>query len=413
MFLHGTAALGGFGTLFSSANAEEARKQQKHVILVFMSGGPSQFETWDPKTGRPNGGPHLSIPTLIPGIHFDEYMPGLSKLANKMATIRSMHSPFGQHVEGGLYTQTGQRPSPAVASAPHWGSVVAHELPTTQAGIPSYVMLGKDQGAFPTPGSGWLGASFAALQCPGNGNPPEDLPKSSSEELQALAAREELRASIGQRFAKGRNSLPIRTHEVAFERMGNLIAKSELFDIAKEPTAVREKFGESRLGRDCLLARRLIERGVSFVRVQHQNSGAWDKHRRAFDSQRVITSEFDTVVSALVHDLIERGLWEHTLLVCMGEFGRMPTISTGALGRDHWNKSWSMSMGGCGIKSGVVLGSTNIDGTEIKDRPVTVPELFATFYSALGIDPKKELHYLGRPMPLIENGAKPIAEVLA
>lgn len=417
LFLQGLAvggmAFGGFGRLFAADSAADALHKQKRVILVFMSGGPSQFETWDPKPGTATGGPHLSIPTAVPGLHIDEYMPNLARLADRMAIIRSMTSQFGEHAEGGVYTQTATRPSPVVAKAPHWLSVCAHQLPPAQSELPAYVMLGQEQGEFAAPGSGFLGAAYQPLLCPGNGLPPQDMPV-ATEDASALMAREELRRGISSRFAQQRDADAIAAHEIGYQRMGALLTGRKLFDINQESAKDRERYGPSRLGRDCLLARRLVEHGVPFVRVQHQNGLAWDKHRRAFESQRHITAEFDTAVGALVDDLVARGLWESTLVVLMGEFGRTPEImGQGPPGRNHWTKSWSMSLGGCGIRGGAVIGATNAEGTAIKDRPITVPDLFCTMYKALGINPRKELKFQNRPIPLIEDKlGTPIKELL-
>jgi hypothetical protein len=416
-FLHGAVAggtaFGGFARLFAAESAAVAVKQHKHVILLFMSGGPSQFETWDPKPGRPTGGPHMTIPTSLPGVHFDEFMPNLARLADKMITVRSMTSRFGEHAEGCRYVQTAHRPAPVTASAPHWLSVCSHQLPSARSELPSYVMLGQENGEFAAPLAGHLGAAFQALICPGNGLGPQDLPAASPDEVAALAERERLRSRIGAAFAESRDPAMVNAHDVSFRRMGDLIKGRGLFDISRAPAKERERYGNSRLGRDCLMARRLVESGVSFVRVQHQNGLAWDKHRRAFESQRHITAEFDTAAGALIDDLRSGGLWKDTLVVLMGEFGRTPEIQgQGPPGRNHWTKSWSLSFGGCGLKEGVVIGSTNADGTEIKDRPVTVPDLFCTFYKALGINGHKELMVAGRPIPLIEDklGA-PLTEV--
>ncbi len=420
MFLQGMVAggmaFGGFGQLFSAQNAVQANRQQKHVILVFMSGGPSQFETWDPKPGTPTGGPHLPIQTALPGIRFDEYMPNLARMANRMSVIRSMTSPFSQHVEGCLYTQTSHRPSPTVATPPHWLSICSRLLPGPNGRQgPSYVMLGEDQGAFPTPGPGWLGARYGALLCPGAGRPPQDLPAGTTDQINALQLREGLRSQISQNFRVGRAADAIDAHDTSFQRMGDLLRSQQMFDISAEPPHYLDRYGRTGLGRDCLLARRLIEHGVSFVRVQHQRGGAWDKHRRIFQSQRYITAEFDQAVSALVQDLMDRGLWDHTLLICMGEFGRTPEISgqPPGGGRNHWSRSWALSLGGCGLRGGVVVGSTNANGTEIHERPVTVPDLFCTFYRALGLNPHQELMFQDRPIPLVENSeGEPVEELL-
>lgn len=417
MFLHGAIAggmaFGGFGRLFADDVAAQATRLQKHVILLYMSGGPSQFETWDPKPGQPTGGPHMTIQTSLPGVRFDEFMPNLARLANRMVVIRSMNSPFGEHAEGARWTQTAHRPSPVTAPAPHWLSVCAHQLPAANPQLPSYVMLGQENGEFAAPLAGHLGAAYQALICPGNGLGPQDLPAAGPAEIAALNNREQLRRQISDRFGQTRNRELVNAHDIAFQRMGDLLQVRRIFDITEEPAAAVQRYGPSRFGRDCLLARRLVEHGVPFVRVQHQNGLAWDKHRRAFESQRHITTEFDTAAGALIDDLIDRGLWQHTLVVLMGEFGRTPEIQgQGPPGRNHWGRSWSLSFGGCGLKEGVVVGSTNRDGTAIQDRPVTIPDLFCTFYRALGINPHRELRFQGRPIPLVEDKlGTPIAEV--
>jgi hypothetical protein len=419
MFLHGAiaggAAFGGFGRLFAADHAEVAARDQKHVILLFMSGGPSQFETWDPKPGRPTGGPHLSIPTSVAGIHFDEYMPNLARLADKMAVIRTVTSRLGDHMEGHFLAQTGHPPSNVIAPPPHWLSICAHEKPALDSNLPSYVMLGaQNGGSLAVPGAGYLGSAYQGLYCPPGGKPPQDLPVATPQEVAAFQRREALRASISGRFGQGRGVRVVESHNAAFAEVERLLNSGDLFDISKESPRDLERYGESDLGKDCLLARRLVERGVPFVRVQHQNGLAWDKHRRAFDSQRHITTEFDRAAGALIDDLQERGLWESTLVVLMGEFGRTPDIQgQGPPGRNHWTRNWAMSLGGCGIRGGVVVGQTNENGTDIKDRPVTVPDLFATFYTALGINPNKELEFEGRPIPFVENkSGKPVAEIL-
>lgn len=416
--LHGAiaagAAFGGFGRLFAADQAALAQRRDRRVILVFMSGGPSQFETWDPKPGQPTGGPHISIPTSIPGVHFDEYMPNLARLADRMATVRGMTSSNGDHDQGGYIAQTAHNPSSIVVPAPHWLSVCAHEQPAVQTGLPTYVMLGRDNfGSLHVPGAGYLGARYQALQCKGGGAGPQDLPKGQAGEVAAFERQDKLRSSFSPAFAAGRDPRMVEAHERAFTQAGQLLRATDLFDIGQESSRDAARYGDSELGRDCLLARRLVERGVPFVRVQHQAGLAWDKHRRAFQSQRWITAEFDTAVGALVDDLIDRGLWSHTLLVLMGEFGRTPEIlGQGQPGRNHWTKCWSLALGGCGLQEGAVIGSTNDDGTAIKDRPVTIHDLFCTFYHALGINPHKELDYEGRPIPFVEDKlGQPIREL--
>ncbi len=413
----GSAVFGGFGRLFASDNAARVSSKQKRAILLFMSGGPSQFETWDPKTGQPTGGPHLNIETKLPGIRFDEYMPNLARLADSMAVIRSMTSQLGEHMEGHFLAQTGYKPTNIVAPPPHWLSVCAHEKPSSNPDLPTYVMLGTETGGpLAVPGAGFLGAGYQALYCPGGGKPPQGMPTSAGDELAAYQRRDALRRKLGEKFDRSRNARVIDTHQASFAEAERLLRASDLFDVARERDPARdvERYGQSAFARDCILARRLVEKGVPFVRVQHQTGLAWDKHRRAFDSQRHLTTEFDRVAGCLIEDLIERGLWDDTLLILMGEFGRTPEIlGQGPPGRNHWTKSWSLSFGGGGVKGGVVVGETNEKGTDIKDRPVTIPDLFATFYTVLGISPEKELMFEGRPVPLVEDKAgRVIKEVL-
>lgn len=418
LFLQGAVlgglAFGGFGRLFADDHRAAVARQQKHVILLWMSGGPSQFETWDPKPGAPTGGPHLAIPTSIPGVRFDEYMPNLARLAKHVAVVRSMTTTNVDHSTGSFLLQTGHEPSRVNAPMPHWLSVAAHQLPAASPNLPAFVAVNREQDALTSPGPGFLGARYQYLYSPGNGQPPEDLPRPGEVDLAAFRRREDLRTRLGRRFHDGQDPDKVGAHEAAFGQMGALLASSDIFDVSAEPARDRERYGDSRFGRDCLLARRLVEKGVSFVRVQHQNGLAWDKHRRAFESQRHITAEFDRAAGALIDDLRDRGLWARTLVVLMGEFGRTPEIlGQGPPGRNHWAKSWSLSFGGCGVKEGVVVGATDAKGTAVADRPVTVHDLFCTFYKVLGINPRKELDFEGRPIPLVENKlGKPIGEVL-
>ena len=176
----GGVAFGGFGNLFAVENAKLAAKQQKHVVLLWMSGGPSQFETWDPKPGMPTGGPHLSIPTSVLGLHIDEFMPKLARLSNRVATIRSMSTNDNDHSTGSFLAQTGHPASRVIALPPHWLSMAAHQLPSAKPHLPNFVNINKEGDALTSPGPGYLGAKYQWLYCPGNGQPPENLPAAGS-----------------------------------------------------------------------------------------------------------------------------------------------------------------------------------------------------------------------------------------
>jgi hypothetical protein len=401
----GSAVLAGLSGLFRPAVAAELRKNQKRAILIWMAGGPSQFETWDPKPGQWTAGPHATISTAIPGIHFDEYMPRLARLADRMAVVRTVTSKSQEHEQA---TVTGMSGSPPAGSHPSWLSVCAHEL-VDEDHWPAFASLGRPALAeYKLPGGGFLGPRYDPLPCPGDGRPPEGFPTAGAD-TDMVRRREALRDRLGADFRFGHDADRLAGHDAAFGQVGELLKRSSMFDFSRLPLKRIEQYGNTPLGRDCLLACQLVEQGVPFVLVSAPRL-EWDLHTGLKAEQSKITSKFDAAVGALVNDLIARGLWEHTLVVLMGEFGRSPNYSSG---RDHWSKCWSMSFGGAGTRGGVVVGATSDKGTEVKERPVTIPDLLVTFYQALGVDPRKEVDVQGRPMPFVDRGiGAPIEEVL-
>ncbi|HJZ89367.1 MAG TPA: DUF1501 domain-containing protein [Gemmataceae bacterium] len=410
-FLYEATALAGLGALFRPAVAEELRKNQKRAILIWMSGGPSQLETWDPKPGTSSAGPHGTTATSIAGLHFDEYMPRLAHLANQMVVVRSVSSKIADHEQATTTGLTGSAPGNGRA-APLWLSICAKELIVDEAVWPSLVCLGQLEAAtHGMPGGGFLGPRFDPLPCPGDGKPPEGLPTDA--EIGAVRRRDALREKLGADFRYGHDERPLAAHDNAFHQVTGLLDRRGLFDASREPLKRVDRYGNTRLGRDCLLACRLVGHGVPFVLVAGRNL-EWDLHREAADRQKKVTAAFDMAVGALVDDLMARGLWEHTLVVLMGEFGRTPYLAREkGSGRDHWARCWSMSFGGAAARGGVVVGKTTDDGKDIKERPVTVPDLLVTFYAALGLDPHKEVDVQGRPTPLVERGVgKVIREAL-
>jgi Protein of unknown function (DUF1501) len=403
-----TSALAGLGGLFHPAVAAELLKKQKRAILVWMSGGPSQLETWDPKPGRPTAGPHGTTATSVPGLYFDEHMPRLTRLADRMVVVRSMTSKIAEHVQATVSGMTGSPPNRGPA-APLWQSVCAKELVGDEAVWPAFVTLGKAHGRDePRTGGGFLGPRYDPVPCAGDGKPPEGLPTSAAD-VETVRRRHDLRDKLGADFGYGHDEGRLAAHDNTFRQVRGLLDRRGLFDLSSEPFRRVERYGDSPLGRDCLLACRLVEHGVPFVRVCCPLL-EWDLHAR-LKEQQAITARFDTAVGAMVDDLIARGLWEHTLVVLMGEFGRTPRQSRA--GRDHWSKCWSMSFGGAKARGGVVVGETDENGEEVKDRPVTVRDLLVTFYEALGVDPHKEVDVQGRPTPYVDRGTgAPIHEAL-
>jgi hypothetical protein len=382
------------------------RKSQKRAILVWMSGGPSQFETWDPKPGKSTGGPHGTIATSLTGVRFDQYMPCLARLADRMVVVRSVTSTSREHEQATRTGITGAGPG-RVPDPPAWLSVCAHQAMTGDDLWPAYVALGK----FPV-GSGFIGPQCDPLQCPGDGKPPPGLPTTDAE-VTTIRRRDDLRDRLSADFRYGHDPTRLAGHDATFRQLHAMLDRRPLFDSSREANRRVARYGNSRLGRDALLATRLVEHGVPFVHVACP-AQEWDLHSGANDSQRDVTAAFDTAVGAMIDDLIARGLWEHTLVVLMGEFGRSPKLAGRSdPGREHWSKCWSMSFGGAGARGGVVVGATTEDGTDVKDRPVTIPQLIATFYTALGIDPRMELNVDGRPTRILDRGSgDPIREAL-
>lgn len=404
----GSSVLTGLSSLSQPAVAAELRRNQKRAILVWMSGGPSQFETWDPKPGESTAGPHGVISTSVPGLQFNEHLPRLGRLASQMVVVRSMATSSKEHSQATVAGMTGFLPGRS-PTPPSWLSVLSHELDENEALWPSFVSLGPSPTTgYAQPGGGFLGPRCDPLPCPGNGKPPAGLPSTDSE-LEAVRRRGSLRELLGKDFEYGHEESKLAGHANAFAQLKGLVNRRDLFELSKLPVKRVAAYGNSSLGRDCLLACQLVDRGVPFVLVSSDKL-EWDMHTGTKNKQRELNQTFDAAVGAMIDDLIARGLWEHTLVVLMGEFGRTPSYSGG---RDHWSTCWSMSFGGAGAKGGAVVGATNDTGREIKDRPVSVPDLLVTFYELLGIDPRKEVDVQGRPTSFLERGiGKPLREVL-
>ena len=221
--------------------------------------------------------------------------------------------------------------------------------------------------------------------------------------------RAELRDLLGKQFMKGRQSEVMGSHNEAYERVRGIMASEKLFDISQEPMKVREKYGHTQFGEQALIARRLVEAGVPFVRVAR---AWWDSHGQNFETHQEMVPELDHVMATLIDDLKDRGLLEDVMIITLAEFGRTPQINS-SLGRDHFASAWSSSITGCGIKGGSVYGKTDVLGNKVIAEEVNAGSLFATIYSALGIKHDKDYHVGSRPVPLVEPGIEPIEAVLA
>lgn len=412
-FLGATAALtgsmAGIAALGNKAVADEIGKQNKSVIMLWLAGGASQFETWDPKPGRPTGGPYLPIQTSLPGVQISELLPKMAQRLHKhTAIVRSLNTKDGGHGGGADLMMHGRR-NESNLKYPDLGAMIAHQLGDPQSQVPDYVAIyseteGRNNGGL---GPGFLGARYAPIILHENMELPY-IHRRESVTAAEFQKRAELRKLLSSQFLQGRESNTVNSHREAYDRVPGLMESNKLFDISSEPQKVRDRYGPTQFGQQALIARRLVEAGVPFVRVAR---AWWDSHGQNFETHSELAPEFDHVLATLLDDLEERGLLENTLVVTTAEFGRTPKINA-SLGRDHFASAWSSTLSGCGITPGV-FGETDEDGQTVKDGEVGAGEFFATIFEALGIKHDHELHVGSRPIPLVNPGIKPIRDVLS
>ena len=379
------------------------------MLLLWLAGGASQLETWDPKPGRPTGGPFKAIPTAVPGTHICELMPKMARLMDKVAVVRSLDTRIGEHGQAADMMQRGRRTEAEVAF-PDIGTVIARELSERDSQVPEYVSmyLATEGQRWGRPDPGFLGSRHAAMTLE-RALKPENLDRPADLSDKEHTEREHLRQFLSEQFNRPRNADEVQGYNGAYARVRGLMKADTLFDLEKEPPAVRDRYGRTDFGQHALIGRRLIEAGVPMVKV---GRAWWDSHADNFESHRELVAELDHVMVTLLLDLEDRGLLESTLVITLSEFGRTPSINKD-VGRDHFASAWSCSFAGCGIKGGTVHGKTDADGKTVAEGKVEAGDVAATIYQAVGINPKKN-YYLGpRPIPLTPEGSKPIATVLA
>jgi hypothetical protein len=403
------------GLFLREGLAEQAAKAKKHCILLWLCGAPSQFETWDPKPGRPSGGPFGSIPTTLPGIHFSSLMPKCASIAHRLNIIRNMKTAQPEHFQAISLLQRGNPERPGF-TRPTLGSVISQSLGRLDATIPNFVLLdpipgGNEFESFKAGNwAGWLGSEHSPVRLGGDYS---KLLREGGDSLPAddRESRETLRKFLAARFEQTRSSTVARSQNAAFERMKGLAASAHLFDINRLPSKDRERYGPGSFAQHALMARHLVENGTPFVMVA--NGMNWDNHVFQHEIHQMLVPELDRVLFNLISDLESRGLLDSTLVIAMGEFGRTPWINA-ARGRDHYPNAWSLMMTGCGLKRGVVTGATDIDGVEVDGTAFNEQNLFATIFTALGLDPYAEYELDGMPtFHRVENKVAPIRELLA
>jgi Protein of unknown function (DUF1501) len=440
-----TASASGWLPRFAQAvTATGERKRQ--CILLWMPGAPSQMDTFDLKPGHTNGGEFKEIATSATGLRFSEHLPLLSQQAQHLAVVRSLSTREGDHGRGTYLMRTGQVPGGPVVY-PAIGSSLMKELGDSSAELPNYVsvtpLVAFNPSAF-TPG--FLGPNYAAasVQQTGGGpaSPPNALGDGGAESERSISqgpltelgvdflalpegvgrAQADRRIALWKHlqseFRDQRDSSAALAHDTVYHRALRVMSSdaASAFKLGDEPEDVRRKYGVGKFGQGCLLARRLIERGVPFVEVALDGSdvgvGTWDTHTDNFNSVRRLSQVLDAGWSTLMSELQDRGLLETTTILWMGEFGRTPQINPAA-GRDHFSKAWTCVFAGGGISGGQAFGKTSDGGDEVTENPVNAPDVLATLCTALGVDPEKEnVSAGGRPIKIVDKGT-PIKAILS
>jgi hypothetical protein len=398
----GAGAAAGLGWLDTlGARADELRKQGRACILLWMAGGPSQFETFDPKPGAPTQGPTRAIATSVPGLQIAEHWTRAARVFNDFALIRSMTSKEGNHGRATYLLHTSYAPSGGIVH-PGFGSTVSRELGPADFDLPHFVSISG-----PSVGPSYLGVRYAPFVISNPNQPPDNLPSPVSGDR--LGRRLELLNELEAPLARTAAGPLVKDHQTLYRQTAKMVLspRTRAFRLDEEPNRMRDAYGRSAFGQGCLMARRLVETGVTFVEVQ---AGGWDTHGNELATLKKLIPPVDQGTAALLSDLKARGLLERALVIWMGEFGRMPQINLTA-GRDHYPQAFNVALAGSGVKGGRVIGATDKQGVEVVERPVTVPDLFCTFCQALGLDPRSETESnVGRPIKIVEHG-KPVREV--
>lgn len=396
------ATVANWGGLFASpAHAAEVKKQHKRCILLWMNGGASQFETFDMKVGAPTGGPFRPISTNVAGTQVCELMPKIAQQMDKLTVIRSMHTSQIDHPQGIHLMHTAYSEA-ANIRFPELGAVIAKHLGQEGAALPNFIKIGSNGDS----GSGFLGPKYQPFTMGHDGRLPEFARSSMNPE--AEERRNALRQFVEDQYAAKQPLETSKMHRAAYDAARRLQSALATFKIDDEWKKYEALYGDSFFGRNCLLARQLVEAGVPFVEIGHSG---YDTHADNFTGHKGLLPPMDQGWAALLQDLHERGLLEHTLVVWMGEIGRTPQINNRA-GRDHYVRAWSTALAGGGVKGGLVYGETDKEGRDVVSGEVTEGDFFATIYHTLGIDPTSENFAGSRPIPIAPFGAKVVKDVL-
>ncbi|MDA0832460.1 MAG: DUF1501 domain-containing protein [Planctomycetota bacterium] len=415
-FLGGLAAgtaTWGLGDVLTGlpALAEPFKSGHKRILNVFLHGGVSQLETWDPKPNTDTGGPFRAIPTSVPGIHVCELLPYTAQQMHRLSIIRSIDTHNSDHARGVVEMTTGRKQLVGI-DYPHLGAVAAKALTPDHFTLPGHILVRSSPGERNVESefhkAAYLGAQYANMTMY-DAHPPKNTERAETLTREADASRNALREKISNRFAGRRRTADTEAYNFSFEQARELLTHREVFDVTQESAADRERYGTSEFGKHCLLARRLLERGIPYVQVNHAD---YDTHHENFDFHIEQLGEFDRPFSQLIADLSDRGLLAETLVCVMSEFGRTPRIND-RYGRDHWGTAWSVALGGTGIQPGGVIGKTNDNGTEVIERSVDHGHVFHTIMQAVGVNSTGDFDIGGRKFPIADPAKSAIGELLA
>ena len=403
----GGAAIGALG-LCQPVLAEQLRRRRKQVIFIWLDGGLSQLESWDPKPDTQFGGPFRAIATTVPGIHVSELLPKTARQMRHLAIVRSLHTKDNSHSAGVARIQRGD-PANRGVTYPYFGSALAKLLGPGDSGLPPYLWVKPGGGGFKTEDAGFLGPRYGALAL-GDGRPPENLLRPAAISEQDDRERNELRRRLDRRYSAGRRTTATEANSYVYDMAAQLQRNAHLFDGSTLPARDIDRYGAHEFGRHMLLGRRLLEAGVTFVKV---NSYGWDTHGDNFNGHHNMVPRVDQAFAALIEDLAGRGMLDNVLVIMMSEFGRTPRIN-GHVGRDHWPEAWSLVMAGAGIRRGVAVGRTNAQGTYVAGDEHDIGHMFHTWFTALGINPENtQYDNGGQPLPIAHEDCHAVRELLA
>jgi hypothetical protein len=433
-----TAAAGGVslsGWLGRLAAAAPDGRRPKSCILLWMAGGPSHIDTFDPKPEAPENvrGEFRAMETSVSGIRISEHFPRFAKLTQHAAILRGMSTLESDHKLATYHLHTGYQNRAGAVAFPSLGAIVAKELGKRDVALPNFITIGHGPQEALT--AGFLGPDHRPLAV---NDPIRGLdfiePAGDSAQFERQIG---LLRGFDETFHDRYKSAADDTHRTAIDRAVRLMnsQQKQAFDLSREPDNIREMYGPpasasarvsaggkmvgggerpGSFGQGCLMARRLVEAGVPFVEVVMGDGVGWDTHRDNFPRVRALSQECDAAMAALITDLKSRGLLDSTLVVWMGEFGRTPQCTGG--GRNHWSRAWSSVLIGGGIKGGQVIGRTDRDGAAVADRPISVPDFLGTVCTILGIDYKRKNYPpgVGRPIPIVDTskGVNVLSELL-